>query len=188
VNGFGLEALVAHMSGVDCTADLQLLRKQQSRRLEEHLVELLRSTQDPAHGRLVDLAVTLQFTALWERRFLSLWASRRRQAVARLGLMGREIGRDVMIAALADGNDSVKLEAARALIRWGGPSDIEEVFRTATRQSPSVRAIMAEALRRYAPALEAEALPAVLGSGEPEQQIIALEMFSRWGRSPTCLL
>jgi HEAT repeat protein len=178
---FGLEALAAHMSGVDRTVDLQLLRKRRSRSLEECLVRLLRSAQEPDRGRLADLAVTLQFTALWERRFLGRWASRRREAVARLALMSREIGRDVMIAALADANDSVKLEAARALIRWGVPSDIEAVFRIATRQSPSVRAIMAEALRRYAPALAAEALPAVLSSGQPQQRTVAIQMFSAWG-------
>jgi HEAT repeat protein len=101
----------------------------------------------------------------------------------RLGLAGREIGHDVLIAALGDADDFVKLEAARVLIRWGGPSDIEEVFRTATRQSPIVRAIMIEALRRYAPALAEEALPAVLGSGEPRQLRIAPAMFRTWGHS-----
>ena len=175
------EAVAAHMAGFDRSRDLQLLRRDHPRRLEEHLVELLRSTQGPARARLAALAVTMQFTAQWERRFMSRSASRRRDAVARLGLMNREIGRDVVIAALADADDFVRLEAARVLICWGGPSDIEEVFRTATRQSPLVRAIMTEALRRYAPALAQEALPAVLGSGEPQQLLVALVMLRTWG-------
>ena len=177
------EALAAHIAGADRSADLQLLRKQQPRLLEEYLVELLRSTQGSAHARLAVLAADLQFTAQWERRFRSRNASRRREAVVRLGLVNRQTGREVMIAALADAKDFVKLEAAQALIGWGGPSDIEEVFRTATRQSPAVRAIITEALRRYAPALAEEALPAVLGSGEPQQRIVALQMFRAWGHA-----
>jgi HEAT repeat protein len=177
------EALAAHLAGVDRTADLQLLRKHQTRCLEECVVELLRSTQSPARGRPAALAVTLQVTARWERQFLSRSPSRRREAVARLGLVGREIGHNVLIAALADVNDFVRLEAARGLIRWGGPSDIEEVFRTANRQSPLVRAIMTDTLRRYAPALAVNALPAVLGSGEPRQLLVALEIFRVWGHT-----
>ena len=177
------EALAGHIDGDDRTVDLQLLRKQQCRRLEECLVEQLQSAQTPERRRLAALAVTLKFTALWERQFLSRSSRRRREAVARLGLMSREIGHDILLAALGDTNDFVKLEAARGLIRWGGPSDIEEVFRTATRHSPLVRAIMTEALRRYAPALAASALPAVLASSEPGQLLIALEMFRAWGHA-----
>ncbi len=177
------EALAAHLAGVDHTADFQLLRAHQSRRLEESLVELLRSTLSPVRRRLVDLAVSLQFIAQWERRYRSWSASRRREAVARLALTGREIGHGTVLAALADRDDFVKLEAARALIRWGGPSDIEAVFRTATRQSTMVRTIMNEGLRRYGPALAAEALPAVLRSGESRQQMIALDMFRAWGHT-----
>jgi len=177
------EALAAHLAGVDRTADLQRLRTHQSRRLEESLVELLRTAPGPARRRLVDLAVSLQFTAQWERRYRSRIASRRREAVARLALAGREIGRDTLLTSLADKDDFVKLEAARALIRWGAPSDIEAVFRAATRQSQMVRTIMNEGLRRYGPALAAEALPAVLRFSEPRQRIIALEMFRAWGHT-----
>ena len=177
------EALAAHMAGVNRTADLKLLCRHQSRQVEECLVELLRSAQGPARGRLAALAVSLHFTAQWERQFLSRNPSRRREAVARLGLAGREIGHDVVITALADADDFVRLEAAHVLIRWGGPSDIEEVFRTALRQSPLVRAIMTEALRRYAPALAEEALPAVLGSGKPQQLLVALVMLRTWGHA-----
>jgi HEAT repeat protein len=46
-----------------------------------------------------------------------------------------------------------------------------------------VRTIMNEALRRYAPALAGEALPAVLRSSEPKQRIVALEMFRAWGHA-----
>ncbi len=177
------EALAAHLAGVDRTVDLQRLRAQQSRRLEESLVELLRSTQNPARRRLVDLAVSLQFTAQWERRYCSWSASRRREAVARLALASRKIGHRTVLAALADKDDFVKLEAGRALVRWGGPSDVEAVFRVATRQSQMVRTIMNESLRRYGPALAAEALPAVLRFSEPRQKIIALEMFRAWGHT-----
>ncbi len=182
------EVLAAHIGGVDRTADLQLLRKRQARRFEESLVDLLRTAPDPARERLAALALRLDFVWKWEKEFRSRRASRRREAVERLGLTGRVIGHATLIAALGDVNDLVKLEAAHALVRWGGPSDIETVFRAATRQSPPVRGIMTDALRRYAPALAAEALPAILGSAETQQGLVALEIFSKWGRSPTCQL
>jgi HEAT repeat protein len=177
------EVLAAYTAGVDRHADLRLLRKQQSRLLEEMLVELLHSAEDQARERLSSLAISLDYIWKWQKQFRSRIPSRRREAVRRLGMTGREIGHDILIAALGDANDSVKLEAARALIRWGGPSDIEAVFRTATRQSPPLRAMMTRALRRYAPALAEEALPAVLGSAEPRQALVALEMFRSWGHA-----
>jgi hypothetical protein len=84
---------------------------------------------------------------------------------------------------LQDPGESIRLEAARALLRSGGMDDVERIFEFATLETPFLRAILVEDLRPHAVTLSEQAIPRILSSGRPEQARIVLEMVEAWQKT-----
>jgi len=178
-----LRSVSAHLSGADSVEELRTLGRRYPREIEQCLSELLLRVRGEASGRLTGLALDLGLVELWKRQFRSRIASKRRDAITRLGLLAGEEAHETLVLALEDSNDEVKLEASRALISTGGVTEWAAVFRTALRDSLLVRAILTEALRPYAPLLYESAVPEALSSGDPRTVRIALEILRAWRKS-----
>jgi HEAT repeat protein len=173
----------AYLSGVDCVEELRTLYRRYPREVEQSMSDLLLRVRGTACVRLTSLIVDLGLAGFWQRQYRSRVATKRRDAINRLGMLEGDAGRETLIRALNDSNDEVKLEASRALISTGGIAELIAVFRTALRESLLVRAILTEALRPYAPLLYESGVPEALASDDARTVRIALEIVRAWRKS-----
>jgi len=178
-----VEKVSAHLAGVDTLAELKALGRRYPRELEEAMAELLLRVQGTARGRLSELAAALGLVERWKRQYGSHLASKRREAISRLGILEGKLATDTLVLALSDPNDEVKLEASRALIVTSGEAELRAVFRTALRDSLLVRAVLTESLRPFAMRLCVAAVPEALESEDPRTVRIALEVVRAWGKA-----
>ena len=74
----------------------------------------------------------------------------------------RLAARDVPVAGLNDGDEQVRLEAARAMVCSEDPRQVAQVFEAMLRDSPLNRMLLAPMLRRYGAGLCSTAIPKAL--------------------------
>jgi HEAT repeat protein len=152
------------------------------REVERCLCETLLFMQGNVRTRVSALVCELRLDRVWKHRYRSWKDSTRLEAISRLGKLEGGVANPVLLLALADTSDEIKLEASRALLRGGGHEEITAVFRTALRESLLVRAVLTEALRPHTLLLCKTAVPEVVAGGDARSVRIALEIVRAWGK------
>jgi len=100
-----------------------------------------------AHRHISEVACELGMLDRWVRQLRSRQSLRRCQAVRLLASLEPSMARTSLVAALADDDEQVRIEAGRALVRWGEREEIEEVLKFAASQPLLLGALVAEDLR-----------------------------------------
>jgi uncharacterized membrane protein (DUF485 family) len=177
-----LEKLILHLNGSDQWPLLRHIRKNNLRELEDCLVEILGTINGAGTERLAEVVQEFGLLRKWQNERRSRNAKRRRKAVSRLCLLGPVAQRD-LVEALRDRDTLVKVEAARALARWGNEKMLAAVFHLALEQNRLVRAILTEALRPNARELYRRVVPAALRLPDARRVVATLEMLRAWGKS-----
>ncbi|HUP19941.1 MAG TPA: HEAT repeat domain-containing protein, partial [Gemmatimonadota bacterium] len=142
--------------------------------------DLLAMIEGREAERLALVVDDLGLVSRWTRRARSRNPERRREALERLGRLADGRGNSTLRAALADPEPSVRIEAARGLLRSERIADIERAFLSVTGETLLVRAILVEDLRPHAARLAEHAIPRVLSSPDPHSARVALEMIEAW--------
>lgn len=177
------ETLMLHLTVADQREVLHRIRKRHLWALEECLIQMLAAVNGAGSERFAGLAEEFGLVAKWRSRYRSRNARRRRAAVARLGLTDSPGVRELLMTALKDPDDLVKVEAARALVRSGDEAMLAAVFDMALDQNLLVRVVLTEALRPHARELCGHVVPQALTTLDPRRLVAALEMLRAWGRS-----
>jgi hypothetical protein len=105
---------------------------------------------------------------------------KRARAMAALGVVGNAAAIEVLLRALHDPADVVRLEAGLALVRVGGEDETEQVFEFALSQNGLIRFLIMEALRWRAQFLCNGPLRRYLRSGDAAQILACLETVEAW--------
>jgi len=100
-----------------------------------------------AHRHISEVACELGMLELWRRQLRSRRSPQRCQAVRLLATLEPSMARSLLVAAIGDDDERVRIEAGRALVRWGERDEIEAVLKFATSQPLLLRALVAEDLR-----------------------------------------
>lgn len=177
------DRLASHAMGADRLAELERLHRQSGRSVERLLVEMLPCVRGTARERLSRLAAELGLVTRWQQQTLSPRTQVRRQALARLVLLSGGLADAVLLAALLDSQESIRLEVSRALLGAGGQHDVEEVFASVMAQPPEIRTALAEELRPHALMLCESAIPEALRSNDPARLSAVLELLEGWGKA-----
>lgn len=177
------DKLASHAVGTDRLGELECLYRKHGGALERLLVEMLPCVRGTARERLSRLAVELGLVARWQGQTSARKPQVRKQALARLVLLSGGVADAVLLAALVDPQESVRVEVSRALLRAGGRRDVEEVFASVTAQPAEIRAALAEDLRPHALTLCESAIPEILRSNETERLKAVLELLEGWGKA-----
>ena len=178
-----LEALAAHASGIDRSADLHCWYRDHPAHVARCLADVLPAISGDSRDRLSRVAEALGVVARWRRQSTSRRVKTRRTAVAYLGLLSGGQAVPALLAALDDRVPEIRLNAAFNVLRSGRRrSDAERAFEFAVGAPLLSRAILADALRAHAVALSHHAIPARLASGDRDQILVVLEMLETWGR------
>ncbi len=141
-----------------------------------------------ARDRLCKLALDFGLVAHWCEDARSHEVMRRRMAVSRLTFAGvyepsRRLAGEVLLGALRDTDEEVRLSACRGLLQTGGEPQVERVFDFALGQGLLARILLSEDLRRFAQSLGAGPAHQALKSGDPRVVRAALELLVAWERA-----
>jgi HEAT repeat protein len=177
------ETLTLHLTVADEREVLHRIRKRQRWALEQCLIQMLAAVNGAGRERLAQIAEEFGLVRKWRKACRSRSAKRRREALARLGVLESPRQRELLLSALDDPDDLVKVEAARSLVRLGDSGVVEAVFDMALGQNLLVRVILTEALRPHARELCRTAVPQALTTQDSKRLVAALEMLRAWGRS-----
>ena len=150
--------------------------------VEECLLESLRAVRGSGRQAISRLAGEISLHRKWQGEYASRHIFRRKNAVARLALLSRDLSGDTLRRALSDPDESVRLHTARAVLQNCHPGEAGEIFRLAVEGSYITRIILSEALRPYVLELVTEALPAMLGSSDLKKVLATLEILHAWGK------
>jgi hypothetical protein len=174
------EKIAIYAIGEDDDSELRELQGTYPKNVEECLVEFLHSMTGEGRERMSHLAIVLGFVELWNKRCQSHNAEIREEAISRLGQLSEVVVSDLLLAALDDPEETIRVEACRALIRSTKPEYIERAFSFVTTQSLLVRALLTEELRPYAFLLVERTIPRELDSDDPKIVIVTLEILGAW--------
>ena len=182
------DALVDYLSGSNDQTRIRGFARTDRGELVDTLLEFHGAVGGSARDRLCDLALELSLVHDWCIEAGSKDRSVRRRAYARLSFVCayepcRRVAGDLLLQALQDADPEVRLPAARALVQSGSIDELGQVFRLAVSQSPLIRVLLAEDLRRHAAELCQNAIPVVLGADNQRQALAALQILSAWDRA-----
>lgn len=153
--------------------------------VERCAAEFLLAIEGSEVDRLSELVEELGLVRRWTRRARSRDSERRREAFGLLGRLADGRGNGVLRRGLGDPEASVRVEAARGLLRSESLADVERTFMAVTGEPLLVRAILVEELRPHAARLAEHAIPRVLRSLDPRAVLVALEMIVAWQKGVT---
>ena len=141
-----------------------------------------------ARDRLCALALDLGLVRRWCAESASRDVVRRRGAFANLAFAFayepcRRQGGDLLIEALNDGDEEVRLSACRGLALAGGEAEIEDLFELAVRPNLLTRIVLTEELRFHALRLAAGPVRDALRSGDARRVRATLEILVAWERA-----
>lgn len=177
------QRMIDHVAGEDHRDELKAMFRLYPSVVERSAIDLQATISGSELRRLSELIVDIGLKDRWRRQSGSLQTERRRRAVGYLGNLAGEHGNGSLRDALNDPVASIRLEAARGLLRSEEISDIERVFSFATDEPPLVRAVLVEDLRGHALQLSEQAIPRALLSPHPRHAVVALEMIAAWQKS-----
>ncbi len=126
----------------------------------------LSSVTGSAHRHISEVARELGLLDRWNRQLQSRRPMRRLEAVRLLAALEPSMAHSMLLAALGDEDEQVRIEAARGLVRGGDAEAIDAVMKFAATGPPLIRALVAQDLRAAMTTLCESHLPELLrGSG-----------------------
>ena len=147
---------------------------------EQVFSEIISTFRDDGQKRLGHAARRLGLTERWIKKAGCRNLRKRRRNIACLGAVGGPEVSRILLRALRDPSEVIRLEAALALVRAGSPRDIQEVCEFALKQNKLTRFVLTESLRPYAQPLCREVLRRYLQCGQPAQIVACLETIEAW--------
>jgi hypothetical protein len=141
-----------------------------------------------ARDRLCALALDLGLVQQWCEEGRSRDVIRRRAALAGLAFACvyepcRRVAGEVLLGALKDDDEEVRLSACRGVLLAENPDQIKRLFELAIQPNLLTRIVLTEDLRRHALALAAGPVRAALRSGEARRERATLEILVAWERA-----
>ena len=141
-----------------------------------------------ARDRLCNLALNLGLVRQWYDEGRSRDLARRRAAFASLAFVCayepcRRVAGDLLLEALKDGDEDVRLSACRGTLLAGGEDRVEYVFALAIQTSLLTRIVLTEALRDHALELAAGPVGEALHSDDAHRVRATLEILVAWERA-----
>ena len=141
-----------------------------------------------ARDRLCALALDLGLVRRWCAESASHDVVRRRGAFANLAFAFayepcRRVAGDLLVEALNDADEEVRLSACRGLVLAGGDAEIEDLFELAVRPNLLTRIVLTEDLRFHALTLAAGPVREVLRSRDATRVRATLEILVAWERA-----
>jgi HEAT repeat protein len=150
--------------------------------MSDCICEELSCITGSAHQHLSDVACELRLLERWTRQLHSRSSLRRCKAVRLLASLEPSRANSRMVAALADDDEQVRIEAARALVRWGDQEEIQAVLKFAASQPLLLRALVAEDLRPVVALCEPYLSP-LLCSDDVSVVAGALDIIEAWQKT-----
>ncbi len=181
-------ALVDYLAGSDNRSRMREFVQASRGDVGAAIMSFQGTVSGSARDRLCELALELALVHDWCEDAHSKNVMQRRMGFSRLSFAWsfepcRRVAGDLLLHALDDADDEVKISASRALVQSGGIDEIERVFEHAISVDPLVRLLMAEELRRHAVRLCERAIPKELKSGDPKRILATLQMAAAWERA-----
>ena len=141
-----------------------------------------------ARDRLCGLALDLGLVQRWYEEGRSRDVIRRRAALSNLAFTSayepcRRLAGDLMLEALKDEDEEVRLSACRGVLLAGGEEQAKRLFELAIQPNLLTRIVLTEDLRRHAMALAAGPVRAALRSGDARRERATLEILVAWERA-----
>jgi len=182
------EKLIDYLAGSEDRTELRALAQSDRADLATAVTSFEGTVAGSARDRLCELALDLALVHDWCVEAHTKNPIERRRAIARLAFMCsyepcRRVSGDMLLHALNDPDDEVKLFASRALAQWGSTEEIERVFENAVSADLLVRILLTEELRRHAIVLCERAIPKVLETENLDLVLPMLEMVMAWERA-----
>lgn len=174
------EKIAIYAIGDDDDCELRQLQKEDPKNVEDCLVEFLHSMTGEGRERMSHLAITLGLVEVWNKRCKSHNLEIREESISRLGQLSEVVVSDLLLEALDDSEETIRVEACRALIRSAKPEYVERAFSFVTTQSLLVRSLLTEELRPYAFLLVERVIPRVLDSDDTKIVLVTLEILGAW--------
>jgi HEAT repeat protein len=141
-----------------------------------------------ARERVCDLALKLGLVHRWYEECGARDLVRRRTAFASMAFACvyepcRRVGGDLLIRAVNDGDQEVRLSACRGLALAGDAEHVQDLFALAIQSDLLTRVVLTEHLRLHALALSAGPVQEALSSSDPSRVRAALEILVAWERA-----
>ncbi len=152
--------------------------------------DAIRQFQSAVAGRceeVGDLALRLGLVSRWCRLAVNGSLPERRDALSKLAAVGHcrpvfALACDIAAHAITDGDEEVRLGAARILLHSADLQQVARVFEHLLCESRLIRALIGPELRRYARELCPVAVRELLRKADTEQLAGALEVIASWER------
>jgi HEAT repeat protein len=141
-----------------------------------------------ARDRVCDLALKLGLVHRWYEESRARDVVRRRTAFASLAFACvyepcQRVGGDLLIRAVNDRDEEVRLSACRGLALAGDAEHVQDLFALAIQSDLLTRVVLTEHLRPHALALSAGPVQEALGSSDRARVRAALEILVAWERA-----
>jgi hypothetical protein len=141
-----------------------------------------------ARDRLCELSLDLGLVQEWCEEGRSRDVIRRRTALANLAFACsyepcRRFAAELMLDALQDDDEEVRLSACRGVLLSERPEQIKRLFEVALQPNLLMRIVLTEDLRRHALSLASGPVKAALSSGEAKRARATLDILVAWERA-----
>jgi hypothetical protein len=141
-----------------------------------------------ARDRICDLSLKLGLVDRWSEESSASDVVRRRRAFASLAFACvyepcRRVAGDLLIRAVNDGDEEVRLSACRGLALAGDPDHVQDLFALTIQSDLLTRVVLTEHLRPHALALSAGPVQEALSSTDRSRVRAALEILVAWERA-----
>jgi HEAT repeat protein len=181
-------ALVDYLSGNEDRTQLREFIQESREDVAAAVISFEGTVGGSARERLCDLALELALVHEWCQHTRSRNVIERRTAYWRLAFVCayepcRRVAGDILLIALNDADEEVRLAAGSAILYTGAIDDVERVFEHAIAQTQLNRIVLSEELRPFAVALCERAIPKVLKSGDTARIAGMLHMVAAWERA-----
>ena len=179
------ELLALYMGGNHDLTRLRGFAKSHPQLLEAAILESQANVSGSVRELLGDLAVELYFVERWLEGTRSPHSAVRRQAFSSLARMCdqervRQFLGDAAVIGLRDADEQIRLDCAGLIARCGSAGQIREVFDLSLTDTPLMRLLVGQELRRHALDLCAEAVPRALRSPHSKTVLAALKLAVSW--------
>jgi HEAT repeat protein len=174
--------IAAYLARSGEIVELARLNRRHPSEVASCLDEFLASLAGEGRESVERLVLALGLLERWRRNAHARNPRTRRQAILRLTSMRPELVNDILIAALEDSDEDVRLAASRVLSRSADPGTLRQVVRAAAGQSLMHRALLVEELRPQTHRLDEATLGELLVGSDAAEVTAILEMVQAWGR------
>jgi HEAT repeat protein len=179
------ESLALYMGGSTDLTGLRGFAKSHPQLLEAAILECHVNVSGSVREQLGDLAVELYLAERWLEGTRSKHPAVRRQAFSAIARMGdhqrvRQFWGDVAVIGLHDADEHIRLDCAGLIARCGSAEQIREVFDLSLEDTPLMRLLVGQELRRHALDLCVDAVPRALRSPHWKTLVATLKLAISW--------